>query len=446
MTPQKNNIQLITLGCAKNRVDSEHLLKQLQSAGHSIIPEEVSVTSGEIDTIILNTCGFIKDAKEESIEAILTAVEAKKEGYIFRVLVMGCLSQRYLSDLEVEIPEVDGYFGACDIEGVLNALSLKQNSSLLLQRYITTPGHYAYLKISEGCDRTCSYCSIPLIRGKHRSVPEKDLLQEAQFLAEQGVKELIVVAQDTTYYGVDLYGQRRIASLMKDLTKVDGIEWIRLLYAYPAAFPDDLLDVMNSSDKICKYLDIPLQHSSDRVLAAMKRSIDGKGTRDLIKKIRERVPGIVLRTTMMVGHPGEGEREFEDLLDFVQEFRFERLGAFTYSQEEGTYGARELKDSISQRVKDDRYNRLMELQSAISLDYNCSRVGSRERVIIDSYGEGFYCARSQKDSPEVDGEILIRSVREEDVKENIGIFAQVEITQADEYDLYAELSTNYKTK
>ena len=437
MTPQRNNIQLITLGCAKNRVDSEHLLKQLQSAGYNIIPEEVSVTSEGIDTIILNTCGFIKDAKEESIEAILTAVEAKKEGCISRVLVMGCLSQRYLSDLETEIPEVDGYFGACDIKGVLNALSLKQDSSILLQRYITTPSHYAYLKISEGCDRTCSYCSIPLIRGRHRSVPEEDLLQEAQFLARQGVKELIVVAQDTTYYGVDLYGQRRIASLMRNLTKVDGIEWIRLLYAYPAAFPDDLLDVMSSSDKICKYLDIPLQHSSDRVLAAMRRSIDGKGTRELIRKIRERVPGIVLRTTMIVGHPGEGEEEFENLLDFVQEFKFERLGAFTYSQEEGTYGAKELKDSISEEVKNERYDRLMELQSAISLDYNCSRVGSRERVIIDSYSDGFYCARSQKDSPEVDGEILIRSARGEDVKEKIGIFAQVEITQADEYDLYA---------
>lgn len=439
MTPQRNNIQLITLGCAKNRVDSEHLLRQLQFAGYNILSEDTPFDSGEIETVILNTCGFIKDAKEESIEAILTAVAAKERGYISKVLVFGCLSQRYLSDLQQEIPEVDGFFGACDIDGVLNALEMTPNSDLLLQRYITTPSHYAYLKISEGCDRTCSYCSIPLIRGKHISVPEEALIEEAHFLADQGVKELIVIAQDTTYYGVDIYGKRKIASLIEKLSDVKGIEWIRLLYAYPAAFPDDLLDVMNSSDKVCKYLDIPLQHISDGVLSMMRRSIDSVGTRQLVRKIRERVRGVVLRTTMIVGHPGEGEKEFEELLDFVRDCKFERLGAFTYSEEEGTYGAMSLKDTTLQQVKDERYERLMELQSAVSLEFNCRRIGTNERVLIDSYSDGYYYGRSQYEAPEVDGEIAIKAPDGVDLKENIGIFADIEIVDADEYDLYGEL-------
>lgn len=442
MTPRKNNIQLITLGCAKNRVDSEHLLRQLQFGGYNILTEETSLDSGEIDVVILNTCGFIKDAKEESIEAILTAVAAKEKGYISKVLVFGCLSQRYLSDLEKEIPEVDGYFGACDIQGVLRALSMDQNSELLSQRYITTPGHYAYLKISEGCDRTCSYCSIPLIRGKHISVPEESLLEEARFLADQGVKELILVAQDTTYYGVDIYDKRRIAQLVEKLSRIDSIEWIRLLYAYPAGFPEDLIDVMGSSDKVCKYLDIPLQHCSDKVLSAMRRSIDGAGTRELIDKIRKGIPGIALRTTMIVGHPGEGEREFDELLDFVRKYEFERLGAFTYSEEEGTYGATNLRDDISQEIKEERYDRLMGVQMDVSLKYNCSRIGRVDKVIIDSFSDGYYYARSQYEAPEVDGEILIKAGEGVDPQENIGIFAQAKITEADEYDLYGEFGTD----
>lgn len=436
-------IQLVTLGCSKNRVDSEHLLRQIFSSEIEIVPEGADLVNANVNAVLINTCGFIKDAKEESVSAILEAVDAKIRGYISKIFVFGCLSQRYREELRVEIPEVDGFFGAFSIDLVLEALGKKWNNSLNNQRLLTTPSHYAYLKISEGCDRVCSYCAIPLIRGVHKSVPIDDLIIEANYLASIGVKELIVVAQDTTYYGLDLYRERKLASLLEKLSLVNGIEWIRLLYSYPASFPEDVLDLMANNPKICKYIDIPLQHIDDKVLSNMRRSIDGNGTRALIDKIRSKVPDVALRTTMIVGHPGETEKAFERLLDFVQEYRFERLGAFTYSPEEGTWGDANLKDSISKRVKQQRYDRLMELQSSISLDHNLSRVGKKERVLIDSLSEdGILIARSAKESPEVDGEILIgvdNLLPKDNYTNLIGKFVDVTIESANEYDLLAKI-------
>lgn len=440
MTVRK--IQLVTLGCSKNRVDSEHLLKQVFSSGITISPEGEDLSSAKVDVVVINTCGFIKDAKKESIDAILSAVEAKNRGYIKEVHVFGCLSQRYLLDLEESIPEVDGFYGAFDARSVLKALGKEWCSGLETQRFLTTPSHYAYLKISEGCDRVCSYCSIPLIRGPHTSVPQEVLLEEAGNLASMGVKELILVAQDTTYYGLDLYKKRALAPLMEKLSLVRGIEWIRLLYSYPAGFPDDVLDLMASNDKICKYLDIPLQHVNDKVLANMRRSIDGAGTRALVEKFRKKVPGISLRTTMIVGHPGEDKRAFRELLNFVEEARFERLGAFTYSEEEGTWGASNLKDTIRNREKQERYEMLMDLQSGISLSNNQARIGSVERIIVDSEDDTVFVGRSTKESPEVDGEILIgkRDVPEGFLtKDIIGTFVEAKIESAGEYDLTARI-------
>ena len=413
-------IQVVTMGCSKNRVDSEHLMHVLQQRGYELVPETADLGLGGVDEVVINTCGFIQDAKEESIEAILQAVEAKKQGLVGKVSVFGCLSQRYRQELPVEIPEVDDWQGVLTFE--------------TLGRVLTTPRHYAYLKIAEGCDRTCAYCAIPLIRGPHVSVPVEDLVEEARQLAAAGVKELIVIAQDTTYYGLDRYGKRCLGRLLEQLARIDGIEWIRLHYSYPSGFPEDVLHVMADNPKVCPYIDIPLQHSADRVLAMMRRGIDGRQTRELVARMRRLVPGVVLRTTLIVGHPGEGEAEFSDLLDFVRECRFERLGAFTYSEEEGTYGALHYKDDIPAEVKQERYDRLMELQRGISLAYNQSRVGQRERVLVDSYDDGILVARSRTESPEVDGEILI--ARSED---RVGQFVDVTITGANEYDLIAEI-------
>ena len=416
-------VQLVTMGCSKNRVDSEHLLHVLQERGYELVPESYDLSAGGVDEVIINTCGFIQDAKEESIAAILEAAEAKRLGLVKKVSVFGCLSQRYRSELPAEIPEVDEWNGVLTFD--------------TLGRVLTTPRHYAYLKISEGCDRSCAYCAIPLIRGPHVSVPMEKLVEEARRLAEGGVKELIVIAQDTTYYGLDLYGKRRLADLLERLSEIDGIEWIRLHYSYPAGFPEDVLHVMASNPKICPYIDIPLQHSADRVLQMMRRGVDGRQTRDLVARMRALVPGVVLRTTLIVGHPGEGEAEFRDLLDFVQECRFERMGAFTYSEEEGTYGALHYRDEIPEEVKRERYDRLMELQSGISLAYNQSRVGRRERVIVDSYSDGVLVARSMTESPEVDGEILIKPAVDHP-EDLIGRMIDVTLTAADEYDLIAE--------
>lgn len=430
------------MGCSKNRVDSEHLLQQIAAAGWAISPEGDDLSVAGVDTVLINTCGFIGDAKEESIEMILQAARAKKEGLIRRLFVFGCLAQRYAAELPGLLPEVDGFFGAADHAAILAALGLSLHADLQTRRHLTTPSHYAYLKIAEGCDRRCSYCAIPLIRGPHVSVPMEQLVDETAALAEKGVKELIVIAQDTTYYGLDLYGKRTLAPLLEKLAAIRGIDWIRLHYSYPDGFPEEVLDLMASEPKLCKYLDIPLQHIADSVLTAMRRSIDGRQTRALIEKIRKRVPGVVLRTTLMVGHPGETEAAFKELLDFVQEARFERLGAFQYSEEEGTWGAAHLKDEISPELKQERYDRLMEVQSGISAAFNHARIGSTSRVLFDSVSDGVLVGRSQWESPEVDGEILVSeaSFRNKGLQSSqiIGTFAECKITAAGEYDLLGE--------
>lgn len=423
-------VQIITLGCSKNTVDSEHIMAALPLSEYVVRDEN---WKGAVDYLLINTCGFIGDAKEESVEAILEAVRKKQEGLVGKLIVFGCLSQRYSKELPKEIPEVDEWYGARDIDDVIRALGAepsKPNS-----RFTLDPKPYAYLKISEGCDRRCSYCAIPMIRGAHRSVPMEDLVEEASFLAAKGVRELILIAQDTTFYGLDLYGKRMLAELLRRLSAVRGIEWLRIHYSYPADFPVDVLEEMASNPKVCKYIDIPLQHVSDNVLKCMHRHVDGAFTRALIKRFRESVPGVVLRTTMIVGHPGEGEKEFDELLDFVREARFERLGAFTYSEEEGTWGAGHLEDSLSQEEKDRRLDALMSLQASISLEIGRSRVGSVVRVLADSWQDGTLVCRSEFESPEVDGEILVRS---ED-KSLVGKFVDVRILAADEYDMIAEI-------
>ena len=425
-------LQVVTLGCSKNTVDTEHLLSQVGHA-YEIVPEG---REEDVDVLLLNTCGFIGDAKEESIQAILEAAERKKSGSVGTLMVFGCLSQRYASELPELIPEVDAWFGARDLDPVVKALGVEPAAARRSERMLTGKARsYAYLKISEGCDRRCSYCAIPFIRGAHRSVPMEDLVQEARFLASQGVKELIVIAQDTTYYGLDLYHRRALAELLQRLSEVEGIEWIRIHYSYPADFPEDVLEQMATNPKVCKYLDIPLQHVSDKMLDMMHRHVDGAWTRALIRKMREKVPGVVLRTTMIVGHPGEGEAEFDELVEFVREARFERLGAFTYSEEEGTFGAGHFEDSVPQKVKEARLDALMSLQKEISLEFNRSRVGSVERVLVDDWVDGILVCRSQYESPDVDGEILVRYPDGSPV----GSFVDVRIIGADEYDLIAEM-------
>ncbi len=426
-----------TLGCSKNRVDTEHVLSRLERV-YDIVPED---STGSVDVLLINTCGFIGDAKEESIQAVLEAVALKQAGQIGRIVVFGCLSQRYEAELPGLIPEVDAWFGAREFDSLVEYLGGDPQSAGLPGRLLSTPPHYAFLKISEGCDRRCSYCAIPFIRGAHKSVPMEDLVEEARMLASKGVRELIVIAQDTTYYGLDLYRCRALAELLDRLSEVDGIEWIRIHYSYPADFPDDVLDRMADNPKVCAYMDIPLQHISDKVLDNMHRHVTGQWTRDLIHRMRERVPGVVLRTTMIVGHPGEGRREFGELLDFVREARFERLGAFTYSEEEGTFGAEHFKDTVPMKEKQRRLDELMTLQSQISLEYNMSRVGTLERVVVDSFTDGVLVCRSRFESPEVDGEILagVDNISGIDPYSLVGDFITVRITGADEYDLVAEV-------
>lgn len=430
-------LSTITLGCSKNKVDTEHILSQVEDL-YEIVPEGEDIP---VDVLLLNTCGFIGDAKEESVQAVLEAVERKKAGKVGRIIVFGCLSQRYMNELPDLIPEVDAWFGAREFDPVIKALGGVPSEAKRVERYLTTPSHYAYLKISEGCDRRCSYCAIPFIRGAHKSVPMEDLVAEARRLAGKGVKELIIIAQDTTYYGLDLYRRRALAELLQKLSEVDGIEWIRIHYSYPAAFPDDVLDQMAENPKVCRYMDIPLQHISDKVLDNMHRNVTGQWTRELISRMRERVPGVVLRTTMIVGHPGEGKKDFEELLQFASDARFERLGAFKYSEEEGTYGAENFKDTISAKTKQARLDQLMTLQSEISLAFNQSRVGSEIKVIVDDFNDGIFVCRSEFESPEVDGEILVKydSSVEVDPYSLIGEFITVRVTGADEYDLIAEI-------
>lgn len=418
-------LKTITLGCSKNSVDTEHLLAQLPADSFCLAEED-------IDCLLVNTCGFIGDAKEESVNAILEAVEAKKRGETKKVVVFGCLSQRYAKALPAEIPEVDAWFGARDLDPIVRYLGATPRKCT--DRFITVPRGYAYLKISEGCDRRCSYCAIPYIRGAHRSVPMEDLVLEARSLAGKGVRELILIAQDTTWYGLDLYGRRALAELVARLSEIEGIEWIRIHYSYPADFPEDVLELMANNPKVCKYLDIPLQHISDVVLDKMHRHVTSAWTRDLVHRMRERIPGVVLRTTMIVGHPGEGPEEFEELLDFVREARFERLGAFTYSEEEGTFGALNFRDDIPEEVKADRLDRLMNTQREISMEFNRSRIGKTEKVLVDDVADGILVCRSQYESPEVDGEIIVKG------NAAPGSFINVKINGCDDYDLTAGIA------
>lgn len=433
-------INVITLGCSKNVVDSEHLMAQLEAAGY-----ELSIDSDSTDAkvVVINTCGFIGDAKKESIDTILSAVQAKEEGLIERLFVIGCLSERYADELREEIPEVDEYFGVNDWADIVAALGGEHSKELETERVLTTPSHYAYLKIAEGCNWHCGYCAIPLIRGKHTSVPMEQILDEAQKLAERGVKELIVIAQDTTYYGIDLYGRRRLSDLLTELCKIKGIEWIRLHYAYPTAFPDDVIEVMAREKKICKYLDIPFQHISDKMLSAMKRRHTKAEAMELIKRLREQIPDIVLRTTLLVGYPTETQEDIDELEAFVREVRFERLGVFPYSEEEGTYSAEKLTDDVADEEKERRAARIMQIQEQISLENNLKRVGQTMRVIVDGRQGNYYVARSQYDSPEVDQEILIPAEKR---RLRRGCFYDVLITDAEDYDLFGEVINVRPTK
>ena len=423
-------INVITLGCSKNTVDSEHLMARLAAAGYSVVWDSDRT---DARTVVINTCGFIGDAKQESIEMILRAAAAKQAGKIDRLFVIGCLSEHYADELRHEIPEVDDYFGARTWDGIIRALGASEDPALETERLLSTPRHYAYLKISEGCNWMCGYCAIPLIRGRHVSVPMETLEEEARKLAAAGVRELIVIAQDTTYYGIDLYGERRLAELLRRLCRIDGIEWIRLHYAYPAAFPDDVIEVMTSEPKICKYLDIPFQHISDAQLAAMHRRHTKAEALALIARLRAAIPDLALRTTLLVGYPGETEADFAELMEFVRDVRFERLGVFAYSEEEGTFSARELHDDVPDEVKQQRVERIMELQHTISLENNLRRVGRIERVIIDSRQGDFYVGRTQYDSPEVDQEILIPAAERRLLR---GHFYEVRIDRGADYDLY----------
>lgn len=425
-------LNLITLGCSKNTVDSEHLAAQLAQAGYVITFDSDS----RADVVVINTCGFIGDAKQESIETILSAVQAKQEGLIDELFVIGCLSERYADELRAEIPEVDQYFGVKDWAQIVERLGGEHRKELQTTRLTSTPPHYAYLKIAEGCNWKCGYCAIPLIRGKHISVPMEQLLEEARNLAAEGVRELIIIAQDTTYYGIDLYGERRLAELLEQLCQIEGIEWIRLHYAYPTAFPQDVIDVMAREKKICKYLDIPFQHISDNMLSAMKRRHTKAEAMELISRLRTAIPDIALRTTLLVGYPGEREEDVRELEEFVREVRFERLGVFPYSEEEGTYSATNLQDDVPEQEKERRVARIMRLQEDISLQNNQQRVGEELTIIVDSRQGDYYVARSEYDSPEVDQEILI-PVSERQLRR--GKFYRVRITAADNYDLYGEV-------
>ena len=429
----KNRIDFITLGCYKNIVDSEFLMRQFREAGYDVHHDAPEV-KGEI--VVVNTCGFIGDAKEESINMILSCVQAKARHKIRKLYVMGCLSQRYMTELMGEIPEVDKFYGKFDYTDLLADLGEAYHGDLRLQRELTTPPHYAYVKIAEGCDRMCAYCAIPIITGRYVSRPIEDIVAEMEILVSRGVKEFQIIAQDLTYYGKDLYGEFRIAELVDRMAAIPGVEWIRLHYAYPDRFPLDLLPVMARHDNVCKYLDIALQHISDSVLARMHRHVTRRETEELLARIRREVPGIHLRTTLMVGFPGETEADFQELLQFVREARFERMGAFAYSEEEGTYSAGHYTDDVPDAVKQQRLDTLMAEQEEISLEVNQSKVGQRLRVIVDREEADYYVGRSEYDSPEVDPEILIEKTK----PLQIGEFYEVTVTSAQPFELFATLA------
>ena len=428
---KKKKINIVTLGCAKNIVDSEHLAGQLGDGWEVVYDSD----STDAKVVVINTCGFIGDAKEESINTILRFAAAREAGDIDHLFVMGCLSERYRDELRAEIPEVDEFFGVNNLADILRTVGERYRNELRGERRLTTPAHYAYLKISEGCNWGCGYCAIPLIRGKHVSVPFEELIDEATALARKGVRELIVIAQDTTYYGLDLYGKRRLGELLRALCRIDGIEWVRLHYAYPAHFPQDVIEAMRDEPKICKYLDIPLQHISDRMLRSMRRGLDKAETIRLVEDLRREIPDIALRTTLLVGYPGETEADFQELMEFVAATKFDRLGVFPYSEEEGTYSARELTDDVPQEVKEARADSIMELQRDIARGGNERLVGTTQRVIIDRRDDDFWVGRTQYDSPEVDQEVLIPAVE----MLRPGEFATVRIVSADDYDLQGEL-------
>lgn len=430
---RKNRIDFVTMGCSKNLVDSERLMGQLEANGFHCV-HDPEYPQGEI--AVINTCGFIGDAKEESIEMILRFAEAKKAGKLRKLYVMGCLSQRYQGELEKEIPEVDKYFGKFNYRDLLVELGKAELPVCDGQRCLTTPSHYAYLKISEGCDRHCAYCAIPLMTGHHVSRPMDEILREVERLVAQGVKEFQVIAQELTYYGRDIDGQSHITELVNRMADIPGVEWIRLHYAYPNEFPLDLLDVIRERPNVCKYLDIALQHASDNMLSRMRRHVTKQETLDLLREIRSRVPGIHIRTTLMVGFPGETEKDFNELMQFVKDERFERMGAFAYSEEEGTYSARHYKDDISPEEKQRRLDKLMALQQTISAEVEAEKVGQVMRVIIDRKEGDYYVGRTEYCSPEVDPEVLISS----DKPLRIGNFYQVRITDSEEFDIYAELA------
>lgn len=426
LTPRKK-VNLITLGCSKNQVDSEVLLAQLRGNGIEAVHESAEDDS---QVVIINTCGFIDNAKQESIDTILRYVDAKSEGLVEKVYVTGCLSERYKDDLRGEIPDVDGWFGTRDLSRLLKVFNADYKKELVGERILTNPGHYAYLKISEGCDRPCSFCAIPLMRGKHLSRPMEDLVKEAKHLAANGTRELLLIAQDSTYYGLDLYKKRNLAELMLRLSDVEGIGWIRLHYAFPSGFPMDVLDVMKERPNICKYLDIPLQHGSTRMLQLMRRGTTREKTEELLGEIRSRVPGIAIRTTFIVGHPGETPADFREMLEFVERSRFERAGMFTYSHEENTH-AFTMEDNVSAATKRKRADELMGLQEKISAELNQAKIGQTFRVLIDRFEGGVFYGRTEHDSPEVDNEVVIQS----EGHLRIGDFVDVTIDAASEFDL-----------
>lgn len=426
-------INIITLGCSKNTVDSEHLAAQLAAMEYKVVFDSDRT---DADVVVINTCGFIGDAKQESIDTILRAAQLKSEGAIDELFVVGCLSQRYADELRPELPEVDDFFGVNDWAGIVERLGAKYRAENETRRELSTPSHYAYLKISEGCNWMCGYCAIPLIRGRHKSVPMEALIAEAEALVAKGVREIMVIAQDTTYYGVDIYGERKLAELLERLCRIEKLEWVRLHYAYPTDFPDEVIEVMAREKKICRYLDIPFQHIADNQLTAMKRRHTKAEALRLIEKLRSAIPDIALRTTLLVGYPGESNADFEELLEFVRDTKFDRLGVFAYSEEEGTYSATRLRDDVPDEVKQQRVDRIMRLQERVSLENNARRIGETMRVIIDRKEGDFYIGRSEYDSPEVDQELIIDSHGKRLLR---GRFYSVRITDAEDYDLYAEI-------
>ena len=430
---KKNTIDIITLGCSKNLVDSEHLMRQLEEAGYHVT-HDAERPQGEI--AVINTCGFIGDAKEESINMILEFAQAKEEGLLKKLYVMGCLSERYLKELAIEIPQVDKFYGKFNWKELLHDLGKNYQEELHNERVLTTPAHYAYLKISEGCDRKCSYCAIPIITGRHVSRPMEEILQEVRYLVDRGVKEFQIIAQELTYYGVDLYHKQMLPELVERIADIPGVEWIRLHYAYPAHFPTDLFRVMRERPNVCKYMDIALQHISDNMLQKMCRHVTKEQTYQLIENFRKEVPGIHLRTTLMVGHPGETEADFEELKEFVRKVHFDRMGAFAYSEEEGTFAANNYEDNISQEVKQARLDELMAIQQEISSELSAAKIGRQMKVIIDRVEGDYYIGRTEFDSPEVDPEVLIERNGEQLI---IGNFYQVEIVNSDDFDLYGRI-------